>query len=567
MAILRRNKQFTKLLFSAVSFLWLERKQRFMFSGMIEEDLSKVTSAKIGSLKDPRYDIPSLLSRLYRYKKSLMYTIFSLRDSSTLARVCAAIDDLETDVSDGTFRKQPFCILLYGFPGTGKSSLAVKIARALMTDKHGEFNSRDMVTLNESDEFQSEYRCYHKVVVFDDIGASKCGLNDTKNPWTKVIDFVNNIKKTVLNPNVDVKGKVYIEPELVILTSNLDFQKGGKINHYIPAFEAILRRVSRIVKVVDYTTVHPLLFDKTHIQIDTESHMTYRPRCEFRGDPISSTNYIQELRDAYRKHDADQTLFVDHINSYFDDYVCDEPDILFSQSSGLVELTEEQLIKARIKYYYDYVDWGRYYIEHCTELADDFRYYLTQDGTIALFDSSCTMLCIHNDEFNEAYYLYLSSRFGTIEISAESLVVPDTVEIDNGESTPKPDPPNGNIPTSEYISEEESIDRLCHILPNDPLQVSKNINFAHLGEIDLLYKFEDYFIVVEVKRSSSIKQLKRGRKQAIRYAKVIEILQPDIRVFGLLYSFSGLEVVFDNAIPYESNSLNALFKLIDYEKL
>jgi Holliday junction resolvase-like predicted endonuclease len=489
MAIFRRNKQLTKLLFSAASFIWLERKQRFMFSGMIEEDLSRVTTAKIGSLKDPRYDVPSLLSRLYRYKKSLMYTIFSLRDSSTLARVCAAIDDLETDVSDGTFRKQPFCILLYGFPGTGKSSLAIQIARALMTDKHGEFNSHDMVTLNESDEFQSEYRSSHKVVVFDDIGASKCGLSDTKNPWSKVIDFVNNIKKTTLNPNVDMKGKVYIKPELVILTSNLDFQKGGKINHYVPAFEAILRRLSRIVKVIDHTTVHPLLFDKTHIQIETESYMTHRTRCELRDDPISSTDYIHELRDAYWKHDLDQTYFVDHINSYFDDYICDDPDILVSQSSGLVEL------------------------------------------------------------------------------SAESLVAPDIVEEGNGESIPKLDPPKGNIPNSEYISEEESIDRLCHILPKDPLQVSKNINFAHLGEIDLLYKFDDHFIVVEVKRSSNIKQLKKGRKQAIRYAKVIEILQPDIRVFGLLYSFSGLEVVFDNAIPYESNSLDVLFQLIDYEKL
>jgi hypothetical protein len=39
-------------------------------------------------------------------------------------------------------------------------------------------------------------------------------------PYRKIIDFINNIRKTSLNPNLEMKGKVFIEPDLVIVTTN-----------------------------------------------------------------------------------------------------------------------------------------------------------------------------------------------------------------------------------------------------------------------------------------------------------------------------------------------------------
>lgn len=421
-----------------------------MLSGSVEEDLSRVTTAKIGSLKEPYYSVPLLLSRLKEYKHSLAYSIWSTRDSNLATRLNAAIDNLETDVSDGALRKQPFCVMLYGYPGTGKSSFAIQIAKALMTDLYGEFNTSDMVTLNETDEYQSEFRTSHKVVLFDDIGASKYGLADTKNPWRKVIDFVNNIKKTALNPNVEMKGKVYIEPDLVILTSNLNFDKGfALINGYIPACEAIYRRLSKIVKVKDHVTVNPLdqigLIPEIH-----ESYCTRRPEFRLRGGSspidIPREEYIQELREAFRKHNKDQELFLEQFNGYFDDYTghsnlpgemlisqagrVEAEDYLVPQSGQLDSINFDDPEEAEIRFYIRRVDWERYFIEHYRPLdnvGDGYaRYFLAPEGIVVDYCKDYRYLAIDVNLFNEAYARIKENRSTAPgPIRAESKTVKD----------------------------------------------------------------------------------------------------------------------------------------------
>jgi len=305
-------------------------KQIVHITGWLEQDLARVSTAKIGSIKDPYFTVKALVKRLKRYRLLHMYNIFSVRDSNTLSRISHALDDLETDVSNGSLRQQPFCIVLYGYPGTGKSSFAIQIARALMIDKYGSFQSSDMVTLNETDEYQSEFRTSHKVVLFDDIGASKYGLADTKNPWRKVVDFVNNIRKTALNPNVEMKGKVYIEPDLVIITSNLDFTTGAAISQYIPAQDAIFRRFNRIVRVTNHCEVTPVHRVQEERHSMANHHMSSSPQYEearvdstTRGSlPVLQPRdqYVEELIPSFREHEQDQARFVERFNAYFDDF-------------------------------------------------------------------------------------------------------------------------------------------------------------------------------------------------------------------------------------------------------
>jgi len=305
-------------------------KQIVHITGWVERDLSRVSTAKIGFIKDPNYSVEALLRRLRIYRFLHSCNVFTGRDSNTLSRISLAIDNLETDVSNGSLRKQPFCIVLYGYPGTGKSSFAIQIARALMIDKYGRFRSSDMVTLNETDEYQSEFRTSHKVVLFDDIGASRYGLSDTKNPWRKVVDFVNNIRKTALNPNVEMKGKVYIEPDLVIITSNLDFTRGAAINQYIPAQDAIFRRFNRIVRVTNHKQVTPIYRIQEEQKKLTEGYMSNTPlygevKEGVPGDGTPSVlqpreQYVAELIPAFREHERSQSRFVGRFNAYFDDY-------------------------------------------------------------------------------------------------------------------------------------------------------------------------------------------------------------------------------------------------------
>jgi len=437
-----------------------------MASGQIEADLARVTTAKIGAFQVPGYDVPSLLARLEGYRRWFTWGILTQRDANMAARINAAIDDLQTDVSDGALRKQPFCVMLYGFPGTGKSSFAIQIARALMVDLYGGFTSSDMVTLNETDEYQSEYRSSHKVVLFDDIGASKYGLSDTKNPWRKVIDFVNNIKKTALNPNVEMKGKVYIQPDLVILTSNLDFARGGDIALFIPAMEAIFRRFNQIVEVVSHTEVQPLE-PSGRPEVQKGSVLTRRVDYQHRKQNgsvvrVSREDYVAQLLIAFREHNRDQEKFLKEFNGYFDDYRhdhleipvdtpgpktlltdtkqqhgCPDNEAYTPQSGKLPTDSERQRqYEHQVKYYLRHVDWERFFVEHGWLKTTPI--HLSRDGIIFFYDTAdATCLRLNPKAFEEAYYtmkgmfdddtLIKAESATTHNGSTESLVVTSTL--------------------------------------------------------------------------------------------------------------------------------------------
>jgi hypothetical protein len=116
-------------------------------------------------------------------------------------------------------RRQPFGLVIHGGPGTGKSKAAYELAKRLMDLAGTPLYANELIVLNEADEYQSEYRSNHKVVIFDDVGSTKISI-EAKDPYRKVIDFINNVPRCALNPHLELKGNVQIRPEIVIMTSN-----------------------------------------------------------------------------------------------------------------------------------------------------------------------------------------------------------------------------------------------------------------------------------------------------------------------------------------------------------
>jgi hypothetical protein len=328
------------------------------------------------------------------------------RESQILARLEHAIEDMETDVSTGALRKQPFCVVLYGNPGVGKSSFSIQLAQKLMHGRYGRFTSHDMVTLNETDEYQSEFRTSHKVVLFDDIGAAKSDRPDTTNPWRKVIDFVNNVQKTALNPNCEMKGKVYIQPDLVILTTNLDLSKTfAMVGGFMNCPEAIARRCSSVIHLKDYLTGEIINYDGGS---DHSTAFCGKMPTNLKsglGTTVTRDYIVEELDKRFREHMIDQQKFVDKFNSYFDDLptieeVYDEQSEIY-EVQGAIAPKYDPLHEERLtNYLISHIDWDFYFCAYPYGHQGEVYYF---DGYIySSFGSHPEQaINLHQDYMNE----------------------------------------------------------------------------------------------------------------------------------------------------------------------
>lgn len=474
-------------------------KQCVMQTGKIESDLARVTMSKIGS-DDPFYERTKLLDRLINYRR-FFRKINSLRESAIAARLDIAIVDMQTDVSTGALRRQPFCVMLYGPPGVGKSSFAIQIAQAIMKYEHGTFNSAQMVTLNETDDYQSEFRSSHKVVLFDDIAAARTTHSDTKNPWRKVIDFVNNVQKTALNPNCEMKGKVYIKPDLVILTSNINFDKGwGEVDKTMNCTEAIQRRCKRTVRLHDYEKVSFTEFSK-HLQSRTSAlgavpvNVSSEP-----ANKISRAVAVQSLLDEYILHMKSQTEFVRTFNDYFDDLRIEEDFVYPSNLKG------ECIV---------------------SEFLDEKSGHCESQGMEQL------KVDLPEDELSP------------VDLPYDEKPV---VQLISYPLTP---------------SLELEVNQINRLIDNSILMTLKSSSFLNyslgshspLGEIDLLVIDQQTILVLEAKRSIGKTPAQKARQQVLKYSRAMSILMPKARIYGVSLTYSRIQLDYDNLVGVGTSDL------------
>lgn len=308
------------------------------YACFIEETLSLVTAIKVGAKDVVNMTRVHYLERLTWLKTALRASSVIQRSEfrkTAFARIVKIIDDLKLDRADGSLRSQPYCVLLCGPAGSGKTGVAMKIAAALMRQKYGCFYKTDVVTINETDQFQSEYRTNHKVVIFDDLAATRID-KEMDNPFRKIIDFVNNIRKTSLNPNVEMKGNVYIEPEVVIITTNMN-DNFAPLGQWCNCPGAILRRISKIVLLdmnhEDATVIYHGRAKTPTTGIKDEQELHVAPGFDKTKYVIGyavSQNVskipilVQELVDNFIDHQAVQESHVDNINQVFDPIVVED---------------------------------------------------------------------------------------------------------------------------------------------------------------------------------------------------------------------------------------------------
>jgi hypothetical protein len=289
----------------------------FLFSFLfIDSILSVASSVKIGVRNWTGLDRREYSEVLRLTQFLSIFSFFNRRKTKNIAAVREAVM-LET--AETSIRKQPFGVLLSGEAGSGKTGVAIRLANYYLRKTYGDSTTDDIVVINETDEFQSEFRTCHKVVIFDDLAQAKEGVS-TMDPFRKLIDFINNIRKTSLNPNLEMKGKVFIEPDLVIVTTNrtlMDMQCNYSLEaelglvHTIqsaaawvicPAaiarrfgVQAVIKRVKQDQRITVYPTEHGLC------------------RSEFHGFEPFAAHCMRNIKD----HMIEQEEYVTIINKTF----------------------------------------------------------------------------------------------------------------------------------------------------------------------------------------------------------------------------------------------------------
>lgn len=122
--------------------------------------------------------------------------------------------------ADGKLRERPYAFYIFGDSHVGKSTVANIIMTFALKTNGVSADPKVIVTLNETDEYMSSFKTYVEGVVLDDLGNTQAQY-ETSSPLRRIIDIINNIPTYAVMAELELKGKVAIEPKIVVATSNL----------------------------------------------------------------------------------------------------------------------------------------------------------------------------------------------------------------------------------------------------------------------------------------------------------------------------------------------------------
>lgn len=127
-------------------------------------------------------------------------------------------DFVSMKISSGT-RKAPFAIELFGESSQGKTTFGDQLLDALLTSAGLPIDKEYRAALNPGDKFYSNWTSDKLVAILDDLSNEKNDFVE-KAPTRAVIDFCNNQMFYAPKAELEAKGKCFVEPEIVLVTTN-----------------------------------------------------------------------------------------------------------------------------------------------------------------------------------------------------------------------------------------------------------------------------------------------------------------------------------------------------------
>jgi len=214
---------------------------------------------KFADMNENDYD--HLLEKTIEKADMLMLTCKGVVEKNIMLKKSSSLRLWQTTFRQtriqGGLRAAPYAIGIFGGTSVGKSSVAnIMMITTLL---HNGYSAEDdrIITINEQDKFDSNYRTYVNGVFYDDVGNTKSEFVE-RAPTVKIIEYINNVRMYATVAEADKKGKVFIEPKVFITTKNVK-DSGATTYSNEPASIARREKVTATVTVKPEYAVHDML--------------------------------------------------------------------------------------------------------------------------------------------------------------------------------------------------------------------------------------------------------------------------------------------------------------------
>ncbi|APG78558.1 hypothetical protein 1 [Wenzhou picorna-like virus 32] len=142
-------------------------------------------------------------------------------------------------------RVAPFALEFYGHSSRGKSTISDQVMTMLMTSQGLSAGKDKRAYVNEGDKFESTWTSDKLIAIFDDFANNKSQFVETA-PTAQIIRFINNTPTYANKAELEGKGKVFLEPKLVVVTTNV---KDLAAHEYSKCPYSIQRRMDYVITV------------------------------------------------------------------------------------------------------------------------------------------------------------------------------------------------------------------------------------------------------------------------------------------------------------------------------
>jgi len=194
-------------------------------------------------------DYEHRLSKIIEECELLVKTTTNRMDKALFTRRLLELKSVDQILKEsrltGGLREAPYAVGIWGESGAGKSSVAQVLMHTILEYNGYDSDPEKLITLNEQDAFMSNYRSYINGIYIDDQGNAKPAFCK-KSPAQTMIELVNNVRMYATMAELELKGRVSVEPKVVVVTKN---PKTGGAQHYSVEPVSVMRREKLLIHV------------------------------------------------------------------------------------------------------------------------------------------------------------------------------------------------------------------------------------------------------------------------------------------------------------------------------